>query len=121
MDLVRRLWQQTDFRWLFLSQTLSTTGDYIALVALGVLVIERTGSPTDLGIVIGAQTAALVTFLLLGGVIADRLPRHHVMLAADLARAALHALVAILLLADVLTIWQLVVVEVCFGAAEAFF
>lgn len=116
-----RLWRETDFRWLFLSQTISTTGDRIVLVALALLVTEQTGSTTDLGLVIGAQTAALVTFLLLGGVWADRLPRHRIMVSTDLLRAALHTLLAILIFTDQLEIWQLVVIELLFGAAEAFF
>ena len=121
MHALPRLWRETDFRWLFLSQTISTTGDRIVLVALALLVTERTGSTTDLGIVVAAQTAALVTFLLIGGVWADRLPRHRIMVSTDLIRGALHALLAILIFADALSIWQLVVIEVCFGAAEAFF
>ncbi len=121
MHALPRLWRETDFRWLFLSQTISTTGDRIVLVALALLVTERTGSTTDLGIVLAAQTAALVTFLLIGGVWADRLPRHRIMVSTDLIRAALHTLLAILIFADALTIWQLVAIEVCFGAAEAFF
>src|SRR5215218_4888681 len=121
MNRFSRLWGHKDFRWLFLSQAISTTGDRIVLVALALLVTERTGSTTDLGIVIGAQTAALVTFLLIGGVWADRLPRHRIMVSTDLIRAALHALLAILIFADALEIWHLVLIEVCFGAAEAFF
>lgn len=116
-----RLWRETDFRWLFLSQTISTTGDRIVLVALALLVFEQTGSTLDLGIVIGAQTAALVTFLLIGGVWADRLPRHRIMVSTDLIRCALHTLLAVLIFADALEIWHLVAIEVCFGAAEAFF
>jgi MFS family permease len=118
---IPRLWRETDFRWLFLSQAISTTGDRIVLVALALLVTERTGSTTDLGIVVAAQTAALVMFLLLGGVWADRLPRHRIMVSTDLIRATLHALLAALIFADRLTIAQLVVIEVGFGAAEAFF
>jgi hypothetical protein len=116
-----RLWHHKDFRWLFLSQTISTTGDRIVLVALALLVIERTGSTTDLGIVIAAQTTALVTFLLIGGVWADRLPRQRIMVSTDLIRGGLHALLAVLIFTGALTIWQLVAIEVLFGAAEAFF
>ncbi len=116
-----RLWQHKDFRWLFLSQTISTTGDRIVLVALALLVTERTGSTTDLGIVIAAQTTALVTFLLLGGIWADRLPRHRIMVSTDLIRGALHALLAVLILTGELTLWQLIAIETLFGAAEAFF
>lgn len=121
MHALPRLWRETDFRWLFLSQTISTTGDRIVLVALALLVIEQTGSTTDLGIVIAAQTASLVTFLLIGGVWADRLPRHRIMVSTDLVRGVLHALLAVLIFSDALEIWHLVAIEVCFGAAEAFF
>jgi len=115
------LWSHRDFRWLFLSQTISTTGDRIVVVALALLVTERTGSTADLGLVLGAYTAAQVGFLLLGGVWADRLPRHRIMLSTDLLRGGLHALLAALILADAIEIWQLVAIEALFGAAEAFF
>lgn len=121
MHALPRLWREPDFRWLFLSQSISTTGDRLVLVALALLVTERTGSTTDLGIVIAAQTTALVTFLLIGGVWADRLPRHRIMVSTDLIRAALHTLLAVLIFADALELWALVAIEVCFGAAEAFF
>ena len=115
------LWSHRDFRWLFLSQTISTTGDRIVLVALALLVTERTGSTADLGLVLGAYTLAHVSFVLLGGVWADRLPRHRIMFSTDLIRGGLHALLAVLILADVVTIWQLIAIEALFGMAEAFF
>lgn len=121
MHALPRLWREADFRWLFVSQAISTTGDRIVLVALALLVTEKTGSTTDLGIVVAAQTAALVTFLLIGGVWADRLPRHRIMVSTDLIRGGLHALLAVLIFANALELWALVAIEICFGAAEAFF
>lgn len=121
MRQLPRLWAHRDFRWLFLSQTISTTGDRIVLVALALLVTERTGSTADLGLVLGAYTVANVGFLLLGGVWADRLPRHRLMIATDLVRGSLHALLAVLVLTDAIEIWELVAIEALFGAAEAFF
>ena len=70
---------------------------------------------------LGGQTLPLVALLLFGGVWADRLPRHRIMIAADLTRAALHALLAVLILSGAVQIWQLVAIEACFGAAQAFF
>ncbi len=121
MQRLSRLWGHTDFRWLFLSQAISTTGDRIVLVALALLVTQRTGSTVDLGLVLAAHALALVAFLLLGGVWADRLPRQRVMLSTDLVRGALHVLLAVLIFTDTLAIWQLIAIELCFGAAEAFF
>ncbi|MGA2452622.1 MAG: MFS transporter [Solirubrobacteraceae bacterium] len=118
---IRRVLRYRDFRMLWLAQSASVIGDNIVLVALALFVIERTGSATDLGLVLAAQALPLVTFLLIGGVWADRLPRHRVMIATDLVRFALHALLAVLIFAGQVPIWQLVVIEMLFRTAEAFF
>ncbi|HEX5852140.1 MAG TPA: MFS transporter, partial [Solirubrobacteraceae bacterium] len=94
---IRRVLGQRDFRFLWLAQSTSAIGDFIVLVALALYVIQLTGSATDLGLVLAAHALSLVAFLLLGGVWADRLPRHRVMIATDLVRFALHALLAVLI------------------------
>jgi len=118
---IRRVLRHRDFRLLWLAQSASVIGDNIVLVALALFIIERTGSATDLGLVLAAQALPLVAFLLVGGVWADRLPRHRVMIATDLVRFALHALLAVLIFAGTVAIWQLVVIEMLFRSAEAFF
>jgi MFS family permease len=115
-----RVLRQRDFRNLFLGQAASTIGDRIVFVALALYVTDI-GSPTDVGIVLAAATLPLVGFLLIGGVWADRLPRNQVMIAADLVRFGLHALLAALIFADAVEIWHIVVIEALFGTAEAFF
>jgi MFS family permease len=117
---MRTLFAHREFRLLFCGQATSALGDRIVLVALALYVTEI-GTPTDVGIVLAAWTAPLVLFLLVGGVWADRLPRHRVMLAADAARAGLHALLAVLILTGTPAIWQIAVIEALFGTAEAFF
>ena len=98
----------------------STLGDRIVFVALALYVTDI-GSPTDVGIVLAAHALPLVGFLLIGGVWADRLPRHRVMVATDLVRVALHALLAVLIFTGTGAIWAIVVIEAAFGTAEAFF
>ncbi|MGY1673728.1 MFS transporter [Geodermatophilus sp. SYSU D00710] len=84
-----------EFRPLFGTYTLSTVGDELARVALTVVVYQRTDSP-----LLAALTFAL-SFLpwALGGpvlaTLADRFPRHRVLIASDVARAGLVALMAI--------------------------
>jgi len=116
-----RVLRHRDFRYLWLAQSASVIGDCIVIVALALFVIELTGSATDLGIVLAAASLPLVAFLLLGGVWADRLPRHRVMVATDLVRFVLHGVLAALIFTDVVRIWQLIVIEALFGTAEAFF
>jgi MFS family permease len=110
-----------DFRYLWLAQSASVIGDCIVIVALALFVIELTGSATDLGLVLAASSLPLVVFLLLGGVWADRLPRHRVMVATDLVRFTLHALLAVLIFSGSIEIWELIAIEALFGTAEAFF
>jgi MFS family permease len=116
-----RVLRHKDFRYLFLGQSASVIGDRAVVVAIALFVTQRTGSATDLGLVLGAQSLPLVALLLFGGVWADRLPRHRIMVVADCIRAALHALLAALIFTGALEIWQLVVIEAAFGAAQAFF
>ena len=115
-----RVLRQRDYRNLFIGQAASLMGDGIVFVALALYVTEI-GSPTDVGLVLAAATLPLVAFLALGGVWADRLARQRVMIATDLVRFALHALLAALIFTGAVQIWHLVVIEALFGAAEAFF
>ena len=109
-----------DFRLLWLALGGSVLGDMIVLTALALYVTDLTGDPTDLGIVLTAQSAPLVVFLLIGGVVADRMPRHRVLLATDVVRAVVQASLAVLVLLDATQIWHLVIAGVLFGTAEAF-
>jgi len=54
-------------------------------------------------------------------VISDRLPRHRVMVASNLASGASQAVVAVLLLSGRATIWELAALAAINGSASAFF
>ena len=110
-----------NFRRVFLAQSVSVFGDGITPVALTFAVLDLTGSGTDLGLVLAAQTLPLAGLALVGGVWADRLRRERVMIASDLVRAAVQATAAALLLSGTVQIWMLVVLAALHGAAEAFF
>jgi MFS family permease len=94
---LRSVLARPGYRRLFAAQTISRWGDTVNTVALVVLVFRLTGS--GLG-VSGAVIAEILPVLLLApvaGAVVDRLPRVRVMVAADLWRAAL---AAVLPLAD---------------------
>lgn len=118
---MRSVLSHRDFRLLWFAQTATVLGDALILVALALYVNHLTGSTTDVGIVLFAYSAPLVILLLVGGVIADRLPRNAVMIATDVVRGCCHALLAVLIIADAVEIWHLIAIGVVFGSAEAFF
>jgi MFS family permease len=120
MDAMREVLRRREFRLLFLGQTASTIGDRVVLVALALYVTDI-GSASDVGLVLAAHALPLVGFVLIGGVWADRLPRHRLMLGTDVVRAVLHGLLAILIFIGTPPIWAIVAIEIGFGSAEAFF
>ncbi len=113
--------QAHPFRLLFAGRAVSSFGDGLAPVALTFAVLHLTGSLSDLGIVLAAQTVPLVLFVLIGGVWADRLPRQRVMLASDLVRFATQGASALLILDGTARVWQLAALQAAYGMADGFF
>jgi MFS family permease len=113
--------QEREFRLFFTGQMVSLLGDAVTPFALAWAVLDLTGSARDLGFVLAAKIAPLVVFLLVGGVFADRLPRRGVMLTADVARMAIQAATAALLLSHTARIWELIVLQAFAGTGTAFF
>ena len=121
MSQYLRVLRHRDFRFLFLGQSASAVGDQVVIVALALYITQRTGSPTDLGLVLAAQALPLIALVLFGGVWADRLPRHRIMTAADYARALLHGVLAASIVLGGASVAEMIVIEALFGAARAFF
>ena len=117
---MRALLRQREFRLLFAGQATSAVGDRMVFVALA-LYVTQIGSPTDVGVVLAAHSIPLVALVIFGGVWADRVPRHRLMIATDLARFALQATLAVLIFTGAVRIWHIAIIGAAFGCAEAFF
>ncbi len=110
-----------NFRLLFISQAISQVGSMAVTVAMALYITQRTGSATDLSVILGAGMIPTVVLILFGGVWADRLPRKEIMVASDTARLGLHALLGVLIIVGAPAIWLIAVIEALFSAATAFF
>ena len=109
------LLRNTRFLRLWVGQGTSFLGDAVSMVALVVLVVQVTGSPSAVG---GALVVRLLPTLAspLAGVLADRLDRRLVLVASDLARASL--VVGLVFATNLATIYVLVFLM---GIARTFF
>lgn len=107
------------FRLLWLGQSVSFVGDQIFPVAVALRVLDTGGSASDLSLVLGARAAALAVVLIIGGMLADRLPQIHVMIVADAVR--LLAVAALALSPAGTQIWLLGMLTFVTGAGEAMF
>ncbi|MDG4821947.1 MFS transporter [Asanoa sp. WMMD1127] len=107
------------FRFLIAGRTTTMLGNAVAPIALSFAVLDLTGSARDLGLVVGARSLANVVFILFGGVIADRLPRHLVMVGASTLAGATQAAVAVTVLTGTATIPLLLALSAVNGVAAA--
>ncbi len=113
--------RERDYRLLLAAQSVSVLGDRMVVVALPFAVLAVGGGPSAVGLVFACQALPMVLSLLAGGVVADRLSRRAVMVAADLLRVASQGAAAALLLSGVAEVWMLAAMAAVTGAATGFF
>jgi MFS family permease len=122
----RRSWLLSgDFGRFWLGQTISNLGSSFTFFALPLLVFNLTGSPLNLGITAAAEFVPYLLFGLVIGAWVDRVDRRRLMIATDLARAAVIATIPLLAAADALSVgWVYAVafasatLTIAFDAAE---
>jgi MFS family permease len=120
VSLLRPL-RERDFALLWTGMTVSLLGDGIYTVAVAWQVYELSNRPSALALVGLSWTAGLVLFILLAGVLSDRLDRRRVMIGADLLRAVVQLGIGALALTHSLEIWMLIPLVLVHGIGEAFF
>ncbi|MDA0562778.1 MFS transporter [Streptomonospora sp. S1-112] len=108
-----------DFRGLAAGRALMYFGNGLATVGLTFAVLDLTGSLVDLGVVLGARSAALVVFALAGGVLADRLPRQAVLQGACALAALSQGAIAAGVLTGAASVPLLAALSLVNGAVSA--
>nr|WP_203593665.1 MFS transporter [Streptomyces sp. SID9124] len=110
-----------NYRLLTAASIITALGTHGALIAAAFAVLQAGGDGGDVGLVAAARTVPLVLFLLIGGAIADRLPRHRVMVAANTLNCVSQGLFALLVLAGDPKLWQMMLLTALCGTGQAFF
>jgi MFS family permease len=113
--------REPEYRKLFTGQAASLLGDGMVNVALAFAVIGLGGGAAAVGLVFAVRTVPLVGCLLVGGVIADRISRRSVMIAADATRLFSQGAIAALLISGHGSVAALAVLSGITGAATGFF
>ncbi len=111
--------RHTNFRWFFFGETINTAGSSMSGLALAFAVLHIDNSPTALGVVVAAWTVPMVGFMLIGGALADRLPRALVLRGCNLIEGVTQLISAALILTGTAQIWHLVVLQFIGGTAVA--
>lgn len=91
----RRILRLRDYRLLWSAQVVSTIGDRLTQIALTTLVFSLTGSELSIGLVLTLTVLPRAVFGLLAGAVADSVSRKSLLVATDLARAAIVLVLAV--------------------------
>ena len=87
-------------------------------LVIGWLVLEITGSSTQLGLVISLYGIPNVSVLLVAGVIADRFQRRYVLITTQMAVGGIVAALAFLTIADLVNVWHVYVAAALLGVFQ---
>jgi len=109
-----------DFRLLFAGVSTSLLGDQFALIATPWLVLQLTGDPLALGIVLAMEGIPRALFMLFGGVITDRFSPRIIMMVSDIVRFVLVTLMAVVVFTGIVQMWMLYAFSLGFGLVAGF-
>ncbi|MFB7630876.1 MFS transporter [Streptomyces sp. NPDC056149] len=121
MAAARPSWAGRNFVLLSAATVIAGLGNSGAMIATSFAVLDAGGSAADVGLVAAARTVPLILFLLIGGAVADRLPRHHVMVAANCVNFVSQGAFALVILSGTARLWEMVLLAALGGTGQAFF
>ena len=110
-----------NFRLLWLGETVSLLGDQFYFIALPWLVLQLSGSLLAFGTILMVEGIPRAVFMLLGGVVTDRLSPRVVMIVSNLLRLGITILLTLVVAGQLIQLWLLYVMAFCFGLVDAFF
>jgi len=109
-----------NYRLFVSGQLVSLIGTWMQSVAQSWLIYRLTGSVALLGLIGFAGQIPIFVLAPFGGVVADRLNRHRVVIATQSAMMVLAAILAALTLGGIVREWQIFVLASLLGVANAF-
>lgn len=120
-------WQRTfeslkerDFRLLWLGMLPSTFAMQMGFVTNGYLAYDLTGSAAAVGFVTLGFGIPMLFLSLIGGVVADRFSKRQILMVTQATVGLAAAILATLVLTDLVRIWHMTLVALMMGTAFAF-
>jgi MFS family permease len=115
-----RALRHRNFQLFFAGQMISLIGTWMQIVAQSWLVYRITGSTLLLGTVGFASQIPVFLVAPIGGIVADRVNRHRVVIATQISSMILAFILAILTLTNRIHVWEIVVLASGLGVVNAF-
>ena len=109
-----------NFRLLWIGGIISSTGDFLELIALNWLVYELTGSAFYLGIFNLARSLPVLFFTLIAGALSDKYERRKLMIYSQGSAMILSGILAALAFAGKLNVFPIIAIGILEGVANSF-
>ena len=111
-----------NFRLLWLGALTSSIGTWMQKVAQAWLIVTLTGSSSAfyLGLDSFAGEVPILLFTLIGGVVADRRDRRHMMLTSQVVQMTVAFILVALITTGVIQVWMVVTLSFISGCGQAF-
>ena len=110
-----------EFRLLIAAVSLSIFAEGMWAVVMALQVIELDDDPTSLSLVATCLGAGLVAFVLVGGIVADRVDQRAIIIVVECVNVVAVVVIAVLGTVGALRIWHMAVAAGVLGIAAAFF
>lgn len=108
-----------NYRLFFIGQGISLVGTWMRMTAQGWLVYQMTGSKFLLGVVTTLGLAPLFLFSTVAGVVADRMPKRKLLIAAQTCMMIVSFWVAALVHLGLIEVWHIMTAATLIGTAFA--
>ena len=108
-----------NYRYFFIGQSISLCGTWMQTMAQGWLVLELTGSATQVGLVVAAQFLPLLIVTPFGGAIADSWDKRRVFFWTQMTIMMLALGLGLLVVLDISQLWMVYVFALGLGCANA--
>ncbi|MEP7199725.1 MAG: MFS transporter [Chloroflexota bacterium] len=115
-----RALRHRNYRLYWCGQLISLIGTWMQNVAQPWLVYRLTGSPLALGMVSFSQTIPILLFALPGGVIADRVNKHRLIITTQTIAMLLAFILAALTWSGRVEVWHVALIAFCLGCSDSF-
>jgi len=108
-----------NYRLFFFGQVISLIGSYMQSTGQAWLVLKLTGSPAALGLVVTLQYLPVTLLSLLGGALADRLPKRPAIMALLALETVQATILSVILAAGVARLWHIYALAAFLGVMNA--
>ena len=120
LSRITRALRHRNYRLFFGGQSISLIGTWITRIATSWLVYRLTGSELLLGVVGFCSQIPLLVLAPIAGVLVDRWDRHRILVITQILSALQSAALAVLALMNVITVAEVIVLQIVQGVINSF-